>query len=151
MQCMFTFLIYSSFLSRNIFHMHVSWESKRKDLDSWIFSPPFCVWAHTLKNKQDFMRSTLSLWICEKAFWTQLEFSGPPHWSVGCRPGSVRGDWIEILFFFLFWGDGGHADERLIDMVSGALWWIKLCVQTLWPWPVMAVAAFSAQPLLRQL
>lgn len=76
-----------------------------------------------------------------KRFLKQPEFSDPPCWSVGCRPSSVRGDWIEILFFF---GRGGlHADERLIDMVSGALWWIKLYVQT-WPWPVMAVAAFSA-------
>lgn len=124
--------------------MSASWDSNRKSLDFWIFSTLFYVWAHTRKNKQDCMCSTLCLRICEKVlepagvFWSSLLVSGLQAWF------SQR--WLNrnIVFFFLFWGVGGHADERLIDMVSGALWWIKLCVQTLWPWPVMAVAAFSA-------
>ncbi len=102
----------------------------------------FCVGAHT-NQRQEWACSTLCLCSCVRipepagVFWSSPLVSGLQAWF------SQR--WLNrnIVFFFFFGGVGGHADERLIDMVSGALWWIKLCVQT-WPWPVMAVAAFSA-------
>lgn len=49
-----------------------------------------------------------SLCLCYiKRFLNQQEFFGPPHWSPGCRPGSVKSDWIEIYIynFFLRGGD----------------------------------------------
>lgn len=118
--------------------------TKKEVLQSDFFLHHFPFFFHFFFSGCSHTTAHVLLRFVWKHFWTRCSSHEPPRWSLGFRLGSVRGDWTEILFFFLRSGCGGHADERLIDMVSGSVWWIILCVQTLRPWPVMAVAAFSA-------
>lgn len=119
--------VYFFYLS-NIFHMYIvpHGEAIGSAYISAYFLHHFVYW-HTQRRISSSARVLLYACVHVKRFLNQLEFSGPPQWSAGCRPSSVRGDWIEILFFSPFFLGGGLGGVGGMLMKGWLIWCQALC------------------------